>query len=159
MRKSTRLNGIREALWRIVAIGIAIAVLATACTGGKEEATTVVGEITVTFDGDKCVYGGPDSVPEGRVTVILDVEDQTDHEQYGLAIVTLDEGRSFEDLDAWSSTGQPVWTRVLGLFEEIPQGSRVEKTVFADKGPLFVVCFTANPLTKAGVLGPIQVGE
>ncbi len=161
MNKVIRPSGIRETLWRIVAIGIAIAVLATACTSTarKEEAAIAVSEITVTFDGDKCVYAGPDSVQKGRVIVALDVEDQTDHEQYGLAIVTLDEGKSFEDLDAWSSTGQPTWTQLHGLFEEVPQGSRVEKRVFVDEGPLFVVCFTAEPLTKRGVLGPIPVGK
>jgi lysophospholipase L1-like esterase len=113
--------------------------------------------ITVTFDGDQCIYKGPDQVPAGRISVILDVKDQKDHEEYGLAVLTLDEGKTFEDLDAWSSTDRPPWSQLHGLLEEIPQGSRAETTVTAFEGPLFLVCFTAYPVTKSGTLGPIAV--
>ena len=113
--------------------------------------------ITVTFDGDQCVYRGPDEVPAGRIAVILDVEDQKEHEEYGLAVVTLDEGKTFEDLDAWPSTDPPRWVQLHGLLEEIPQGSRAEMTVIAFEGPLFLVCFTAYPITKSGALGPIEI--
>ena len=113
--------------------------------------------IAVTFEGDECVYHGPDEFPAGRISVILDVEDQKDHEAYGLAVVTLDEGKTFEDLDAWPSTGRPLWAQLHGLLEGIPRGSRVETTVTAFEGPLFLVCFTADPVTKSGTLGPIEI--
>ncbi len=92
-----------ETAWRIVAIGLVIVVMATACVGGKGETGTVAGEITVPFDGDQCAYNGPARAPAGQITVILDVEDQTDYDEYGLAVVTLDEGKTFDDLDAWPS--------------------------------------------------------
>jgi lysophospholipase L1-like esterase len=113
--------------------------------------------ITVTFDGDECIYKGPDQVSAGRISVILDVEDQKDHEEYGLAVLTLDEGKTLEDLDAWSSTDRPLWSQLHGLLEEIPQGSRAETTVTAFEGPLFLVCFAAYPVTKSGTLGPIEI--
>jgi len=157
MQKSTSLSGIGETAWRSVTIGLVIAVMATSCAGGIGEAGTVADKITVTFDGDQCAYNGPAGVPAGQITVILDVEDQKDHDEYGLAVVTLDEGKTFDDLDAWPSTGQPPWAQLHGLLEEILQGSRSEMTVAAFEGPLFLVCFTAYPVTKTGVLGPVEV--
>jgi hypothetical protein len=157
MQKSASLSGMGETAWRIVAIGLVIAVVATACAGGKGETGTVADEITVTFDGDQCAYNGPASVPAGQITVILDVEDQKDYDGYGLAVVTLDEGKTFDDLDAWPSAGQPLWAQLHGLLDGIPQGSRSEMTVAAFEGPLFLVCFTATPITKTGVLGPVKV--
>jgi hypothetical protein len=100
---------------------------------------------------------GPEKVPAGQISVILDVEDQKDHEAYGLAVLTLDEGKTYEDLDAWSSTNQPPWSQLYGLLEEIPQGSRAEMRVTAFERPLFVVCFTAYPITKSDTLGPIEI--
>jgi hypothetical protein len=134
----------------LFSMGVALALLA-ACGTPQPSA------ITVTFDGDECIYQGPDRVPAGSIPLILDVEDQRDHEAYGLAVVTLDEDKTFEDLDAWPSTGQPPWTQLHGLLDEIPRGSRVETTVIAFEGPLFLVCFTADPITKSGTLGPIEI--
>lgn len=175
--KDKRLGG---SAWRIVMAGVLLVMAATACGGAQatptaepamptaepvaptaEPATPAVepepAKITVTFEGGQCIYIGPDEVPAGRITVVLDVEDQTEYEEYGLAVVTLDEGKTFEDLDAWPSTSQPSWAQVHGLLEEVPQGSRAEMTVIALEGPLFLVCFTAYPITKSGTLGPVQV--
>jgi hypothetical protein len=140
-----------------VAIGLLIAVVATACAGGKGDAETSADEIRVTFDRDQCAYDGPSRVTEGQISVILDVEDQTAYEEYGLAVVTLDEDKTFEDLDAWSPTGQPRWAQLHGLLEEVPQGGRSETTIIVPQKPLYVVCFTAYPITKVGVLGPVEV--
>jgi hypothetical protein len=131
--------------------------MTAACAGGTGEAGTVADEITVTFDGDQCVYNGPGRVPAGQVTVILDVEDQKDYEEYGLAVVTLDDDKTFEDLDAWPSAAQPLWAQLLGLVDEVPQGSQAEMTVTALEKPLYLVCFTAYPIAKSGVLGPVDV--
>jgi hypothetical protein len=157
MQKSTSLRGLRETAWQIVAIGLIIAVMAAACADGKGEAGTVADEITVTFDGDQCSYNGSARVPARQITVILDVEDQKDYDEYGLAVVTLAEGKTFEDLDAWPSAGKPPWAQLHGLLDEVPQGSRSEMAVTAFEGPLFLVCFTAHPIAKTGVLGPVEV--
>jgi hypothetical protein len=113
--------------------------------------------ITVIFNGHTCAYEGPDKVPAGRISVILDVEDQKEHGAYGLAVLTLVEGKTFEDLDAWPSTDQPPWTKLHGLLHDILQGRRAETTVIASEGPLFVVCFTGYPVTKRDTLGPIEI--
>jgi hypothetical protein len=130
------------------------AIIPTDTPPGPAEANAV---IIVTFEGDECVYEGPEKVPAGRISFVLNVKDQKDYEEYGLAVLTLDEGKTFEDLDAWSSTDQPPWTHLHGLLEQIPQGSQAERTVTAFEGPLFVVCFSAYPITKVDTLGPIKV--
>ena len=130
-------------------------------TGGPTDTPSAPAEanaiVIVTFDGDECVYEGSDRVPAGRIHVILDVEDQKDHGYYGLAVVTLDEDKTFEDLDAWPSIDRPPWAQLHGLLEGVSQGRRAETTVTAFEGPLFVVCFTAYPITKSDTLGPIEV--
>ena len=116
--------------------------------------------LIVTFDGSECAYEASGPVTPGhRFTVVLDLADQDDFEAYGLAAVLLDEGKTFEDLDAWASTNAPVWAHVIGLRDEVPAGSRAETTITTFEGPLYFVCFTAYPVTKSDVLGPIPVGE
>ncbi|MFC2036432.1 hypothetical protein ACFLYD_00470 [Chloroflexota bacterium] len=159
MKDSIGLSVVRGTAWQIVAIGLAVSQVTAACAGGAGESGTVADEITVTFDGDKCTYDGSGRVAAGQVTVILDVEDQKDYDEYGLAVLTLDEDKTLEDLDAWPSTDQPPWTQLLGLVDEIAQGSRDEMTIIALEKPLFLVCFTAYPVAKSGVLGPVDVVE
>jgi hypothetical protein len=159
MRDSTRPSSTRQTAWRIVAIGLVVAVVTTACAGGKGDAETSADDIRVTFDRDQCAYDGPSKVTPGQISVILDVEDQTDYEAYGLAVVTLDEDMTFEDLDAWSSVGQPPWAQLHGLLDDIPQGGRSETTIIVPQKPLYLVCFTADPITKVGVLGPVEAAD
>jgi hypothetical protein len=81
------------------------------------------------------------------------------HDLFGLAIVTLDEGKTFQDLDAWPSTDQPPWTTLLSFAEASPGSGLRTVWVPAQKRPIFMVCFTAYPETKTTVLGPVAVRE
>ena len=58
-------------------------------TPTKEQVT-----INVTFDGEQCIYRGPENVPAGRINIFLDVRDQTDYDEYGLIALTVDEGKT-----------------------------------------------------------------
>ena len=60
--------------------------------------------ITVTFDGDQCIYHGPERVPAGQIPIVLDVKDQTVYEVYGVGALTVDEGKTIEDIMAWPAT-------------------------------------------------------
>jgi ketosteroid isomerase-like protein len=114
-------------------------------------------EVTVTFRGDQCTFDGPEAVPAGRVTVNWKVEGQP-RDGYALAIVTLDGGKTFEDLDAWPSVGRPPWAYLVGF-----QGSfSADLSPFVSdvtKGPIYLVCFTAHPEARVSVLGPVEVGD
>jgi hypothetical protein len=111
--------------------------------------------MTVVFEGDACSYDGPKTIPAGRVTVNWRIEGRP-RDGYALAIVTLDEGKTFEDLDAWPSIGQPLWTHLHALQERDPDDLS-PFTALVTEGPIFVVCFTADPEAKVGVLGPVEV--
>jgi hypothetical protein len=140
-------------------MGLVVAVVTTACAAAKGDAESSDNEIRVTFDGDQCACEGPSNFTSGEISVTLDVENQTDHDAYGLAVVTLDEDKTFEDLDAWSSTGQPPWAQLHGLLDEIRQGGRSETTIIVPQKPLYLVCFTADPITRVGVLGPVETAD
>ena len=138
---------------RKLLIGLAIVVvLLSACGGGTTPDPTVM---TVTVEGGKCTYSGPTTVTAGTITVNWNIVGQN-HDKYGLAIVTLDEGKTFEDLDAWPSVGKPPWAELLAFREKSTEGHTTVETNVT-KGPFFMVCFTAYPEKKAEVLGPVDV--
>jgi hypothetical protein len=120
-------------------------------------AEAAANQIIITFDGDQCVYNGPDSITTGEsVTFILDVEDQTEFNRYGVDIVFLDEDMGFEDLDAWTSFTRPSWVASL-TFLEARKGNTDTSTFSlpADRGPLYFACFL--PTEKLNTLGPIDI--
>jgi hypothetical protein len=85
------------------------------------------------------------------------IENQN-HDKYGLAILTLDEAKTFEDLDAWPSVDKPSWAKLI-TFAEARLDSLSPVVADVTEGPIFLVCFTAYPEAKVGVLGPVKVGS
>jgi len=115
--------------------------------------------MTVTFSGDACTYDGSATIPAGPVTVNWAIKGQP-RDGYALAIVTLDEGKTFEDLDAWPSVGKPPWAELVAMEERFPEEQSPDNLSFVaevTEGPIFLVCFTADPDAKVGVLGPVDV--
>lgn len=154
-----RSNGLAVSVWRIVVLGLVMIAVVAACSGAQATPTPEPAGITVTFEGDTCVYHGPASVPAGRVPVVLDVQDATAHERYSLGVATLDEGKTLEDLEAWPwADGAPLWLHDHGGVEA-DQGASEETTITLFEGPLYIVCFTASPDRAANVLGPVAVEE
>jgi hypothetical protein len=117
--------------------------------------------ITVTFDGDQCVFHGPESVPAGEIVIVLDVRDQTAHDSYGVQALTMDEGHTLEELVPYQEEASfPLWAHDHG-FIEAAQGNAEERNIVLFEGPLFLACFTntadgAQP-EYAGISGPIEV--
>lgn len=111
----------------------------------------------VTSAGNSCSYDGARQVAAGPVTFTWVVE-KSDHDKFGLVVATLDSDKGFDDLDAWPSTDPPPWLQVVG-FQEAAPGSRSNLVVEVTEGPLYLVCFSAYPESKDGVLGPIEVAE
>jgi hypothetical protein len=116
--------------------------------------------ITVTFDGDQCVFHGPERVSAGRIRIVLDVKDQTVHDSYGVQALTMDEGHTLEELVSYQQeVSLPLWGHDQG-FIEAAQGTAQERTIVLFEGPLFLTCFTqagdGTQTEYAGVLGPIE---
>ena len=75
--------------------------------------TTEPAGITVTFEGDQCIYHGPERIPAGRIPVVLDVTDQMTHKVYGVGAVTVDKGKTLEE--ASQITNKDVAEALEGL--------------------------------------------
>jgi pyrimidine-specific ribonucleoside hydrolase len=117
--------------------------------------TLAPADMTVTFDGSKCTYDGPQSVPAGEVTVDWAVKNK-DHDKFGLAMVTLNEGKTFDDLDQWPSSDPPSWLTLINVWET-PPDSMIQVSARITNGPFYFVCFYSPPDTKYGALGPVAV--
>ncbi len=112
--------------------------------------------LTVVIQGGKCTLEGSKQVPAGLIGVNLIDKDPT--KDAGLAIVTLDAGKTFADVDAYPSTSPPSWMQVLGFNETTP-GNEILQTVVVEDKPVYLVCFDRPPDAKAekiGALGPIE---
>jgi hypothetical protein len=119
-------------------------------------ADTNVG-ITLTFEGDQCVYHGPERVPAGQIPVTLDVKDQSSGKTYSVAYYTLEEGKTIEDLRAWTSAdSSPLWGHFHGRVDATG-GTSQEDNIILFEGPLFLSCLTNPPDQVTNVLGPIEI--
>lgn len=117
--------------------------------------TLPAADMTITFAGETCTYDIPKQLHAGKITVNWIVEPK-DHEEFGLAFLTLNNGKTVNDLKAWRGNNPPDWSQLFALRDALPDS---RSTVVADveTGPFYLVCFHAD--TTVGVLGPIEVGK
>ena len=114
-----------------------------------------VPDVTVTFRGDKCTYGGPDKVYAGRLTVGLSVIEKK-FTSYGLFMAILDPDKTMQDLKNWPSLDQPPWMHTVDA-KTVTPGYPTSLSVLVTEGPLYLICFGFDPETIIGQLGPIEV--
>jgi ABC-type sugar transport system substrate-binding protein len=100
----------------------------------------------------------PRQVLAGEITVTMDVKDQA-YEAYAVYILTLDEGKTVDDLAAWPSTDKPVWARISGWSEAGRPGQSNILKATVEEGTIYMACFRRSPAAKIGALGPIEVVE
>jgi hypothetical protein len=167
-RFRTRCRQLQEKVWRLGVMALVLVVPTAACGSAPQALEAVAAEaapmraavsdigITVTFQGEKCHYDGPERVPAGRFRLTLDVRDQAAYDGYAVVVVTLDEGKTREDLLAWPSANPPPWTHGHGAVL-VPRGELGWQEVWLYTAPLFLVCFTGDPARKTDLLGPIEV--
>lgn len=113
-------------------------------------------KINIVFNGDKCTYKGPGSVQAGQITMNWEAKG-IPRDSYGIALVSLEDGKTFKDLDDWASTDKPTWAKLLDYREATHESFRFYTYLW--DGTVYIVCFTAEPGAKVGVLGPINVLE
>jgi hypothetical protein len=120
--------------------------------------------MTITFSGDTCAYSGPKSIPYGKFTVNMVVEGEGDT-TYAFTIVTLQEGKTLADLQAWPSTEPPGFLKVDFLnanSHTVKSGTKKDEidltanAAFGDD-PFYFVCFAAPPERLIGAVGPVDV--
>jgi inosine-uridine nucleoside N-ribohydrolase len=112
-------------------------------------------DIVVTFTDEGCASDSPPSVQAGEVAIEL-ITEGTRFETYALVVGTLDEGMTTADLEAWPSMDEPPWFNYI-THGEATQNSRTLFVAEVQEGPLRMACLAAQPETKTGALGPIEV--
>ena len=130
--------------------------------------TTSTPILTLTINENKCTFDGPKTIPNGEFTVRL-VNNQQNILETGYALITLENDKNLEDLNAWPSADQPPWAVLLVGVHEMTTGTHIytyDPTLFTQNaayhgGPYYIVCFCTDPNTglrvKAGAFGPIEI--
>ena len=119
---------------------------------------------TVTIKGKECTFDGPMTIPFGEFTIKLVIEKQKISEM-GYGLVTMDEGKTLDDLQA-ATAAQPDWVhRLAGEHKLEGTSSRVfdlaKMPAFYKGEAFYVVCFWTDPelsiRQNIGAFGPIEV--
>ncbi len=111
----------------------------------------------IIFTNNECRYEGPDQIKVGDVSLKIQSDDKA-YPKYGVAVMTLYEGKTLADLQAWKSTDKPVWAEIVA-FKELNEGDANSFIIQVKRGPIYFNCFVSPPDTNIGAFGPIQVEE
>jgi hypothetical protein len=108
--------------------------------------------------GDKCTMEGPKSIPAGY-NIIHWIAESKEHDLFRLTYVTLDPGKTVEDLRALppENTDPPSFAHWDGNFGELAPGGSTTFVVRAVTDPLYFVCFYREPPRHFGSVGPLEV--
>ncbi len=117
----------------------------------------------ITFSpGDKCSLEELAAVANQQFIYEIVVNDQT-YQNYMVAAVTLDEGKTIKDLEDYSKTmigvvPPPSFSK-LQLMEIVPPMSRTLHAVPMPVSPIYLVCIVQGPSEQQGiqVLGPVTI--
>ncbi len=113
--------------------------------------------MTVTFSGGTCsAMNLPPKVPLGTTLAINWVlVDKYDFP--GLCAITLDKGKTIDDLKGLPGYPQPSWVHPYYCWEN--PGSGMTVNVELKTGPIYLVCFSSRTTTIGNAMGPIEVGQ
>lgn len=126
--------------------------------------------LTLTINENECTLDGPETIPSDNFIVKFIINEQEPNET-GYILATLEDGKTIEDLNAWSSADQPPWVIVLHRAHEPAGGTHIysyDQMQFTqngryDGGPYYLVCFRNDLVTgimsKIGAFGPIDIGK
>ncbi len=110
--------------------------------------------------GDKCTMEGPASIAAG-VNAVQWIVESSEHDVFGLTFVTLEPGRTIDDLRAVppQKVDPPRFAHWNGqFFESQPGGSKqIEIQVPTGEGPIYFACFYRPPEIHFATLGPVEV--
>ena len=114
-----------------------------------------VTEMTVTIAGGTCVIDNPAPIQSGEIKVTLNTKDEN-KELYALTFFNLEDDKDILDLMASTSGMPPSWADML-LMEELGADQSATYTFTAEKGPVYMICWSQPPVLPIGNAGPIEV--
>ncbi|PKN85362.1 MAG: hypothetical protein CVU46_11360 [Chloroflexi bacterium HGW-Chloroflexi-8] len=148
----------KKMLKRILRCGICFLLLLTACTAKP---------ITIKFQNGECTWEGPQKIAseEFSVNMVIEVDRPT---TTGYVIVTLEEGKTNQDLEPWKTYDAPDWVQLTydnGIIDaESGSSSRTYhllEPMAYQGGPIYFICFQedtdSSEILKIGNFGPIAV--
>jgi len=119
--------------------------------------------LTLTIKENVCTLDGPTTIPHSVLTINLMMDEQKQTES-GYALITLKEGKTIEDLQAYPSAIQPDWVNLIHGVHEFVNGLHTYTYNYANVAAdqtLYLVCFRADPdtgaIAKIAAFGPIEV--
>ena len=115
--------------------------------------------LTITFRNGTCEYEGPASIEsfKARLKIVDQEEDSMVAGGTTVSIITLEEGKSLEDLKSWPEHYNPQWATIFatkGLDENELVG---EFDVYLPEETIYISCFDDD--VKVGVQGPVYWGD
>lgn len=116
-----------------------------------------VSELTVTIAGGTCTIDTPAPLVAGEIKVTLDIKDQN-KDLYALTMFNLNSDKDILDLMASTVGIPPDWADIL-LMEEQKPGTNHTYTFTAEKGPVYIICWSKPPDLPIGNAGPIEVKQ
>ncbi len=121
-------------------------------------ATPAPVSMSVTFAGDKCTMrNAPQKVAVGTTLAIDWVLGDNNYDFPGLCAVTMDPGKTVEDLNAAPAFPAPSWVHVYYCWQNPGKG----KTVYGElkTGPVYLLCYSSHTAQIGTALGPIEVAQ
>lgn len=120
-------------------------------------------EPTLTFSNDACSYSGPTKIPsEFQITWAVE---ENEHPAAIYAIVTLDPGKSVEELSKIpAEEPPPAWVHKLSYDTALTAGTFTKSFDLGSNasfqgGSIYMVCFYADQSAAFGAVGPIEVRD
>lgn len=118
-------------------------------------------DIVITFNqGDECSLEQPTRVvTPARLPYEIVVNDQT-YKNYVVAFLTLDPGKTLDDLKAWKTSGyNPPWSQLIGIDVVSPLSRTFHSMTGITNSPVYAVCFIQGPdnLRIIDTHGPVEV--
>ncbi len=145
---------------KLITATIRIALVCTLLLVGCNEISTLP---TLTFTVNGCAYDGPDNVDE-----VFDLDwivQESDHPGFVYAVVTLDPGKSVEDLASIPAEDPaPTWVHKLSYDSALSPGTYHKSLDLSTnaafrEGPIYIVCIFTDEARAIGAVGPIKVRQ
>jgi len=135
--------------------------LISGCTSPKESPTATPTKdsrplLRVTFKDGTCFYDGPTKLTTTKVNLKLIIEEGNEDAMSGVAVVavTLNEGKTIEDLRAWPSTDPPTWLSIISMYELFPGPLEKDFSLRLPSESVYFVCF--HPDMKISLSNPFS---
>jgi hypothetical protein len=117
--------------------------------------------IMLTYKNKQCIYEGPEVLPNGATTVIMNMQELDKYQLANAAVFfTLDPGYDLQDLvDAIWMPSPPEWAHEVFKREAYP-GEVTEFDFTIDGGPLYYVCLSGESEESSKLVGkggPLEV--